>query len=924
MALQPGATLGPYEIVSLIGAGGMGEVYRARDPRLNREVAIKVLPADRVADPDRRRRFVTEAKAAAALNHPHIVTMHEFASADGIDFLVMEYVRGKSLDELIPRHGFRLGETLRIAIAVADALAAAHAHGILHRDLKPSNVAIGHDGAVKVLDFGLAKLRYDDSAASSPDGATRTVAAQTEPGRVVGTLAYMAPEQAAGGTTDARSDIFSFGALLYEMATGQRAFAGKSSEETLERVLQATPTPPSTIVPTLPPDLERVILRCLRKDPARRFQTMADLKVDLLEIKETSDAGFGLRSPSAQTLASPKRFWTTAGIVMALVAALSGIAGWMLRGSMWQRAPTPQRLVPRTLTRLTVDTGIQTDVTWSPDGRSIAYASDKAGNFDIWVQRIDGGDAVQITKSAAQDREPTWSPDGNTIVFRSDRDGGGLFVVAAAGGAERRLTPFGFRPKWAPDGSQILFASTDSGTASLYTVGLNGGPPHQVLQAFLRGLKVMVGWNWFPDSRQVSVLGAHSRQDYGVHTVPLSGGPAAVLKWTPELGGWEAFAWISPTTLFVNCDGNTIGRFTVDPSAMRVLAADRVINGDSGETRFALSPDGRRLAFAKGPMSRRLWALPFNAMTGRVTGDGEPVSDGTAEVGASDLTRDGTKLAYLLYFFGSDRVALWLTDLLTHQSRELARDDQERELARWSRDGNSLAYRWERQLSSGATELGLGIRRTDTNEDMVITTPRTDRYVNPSDWSPDDLWVLASSGPVGVGTNADLGLWPLAAAPHAETAVRMLTQEKDWQEWQASFSPDGRWICFNGINQIAADGREPGTSTIFVMPSAGGDRAHWTPLTAPPKWADKPRWSPDGKLVYFVQRDSFWNVWAVRFDSAAGRPIGAPFQVTQFDSPRFQISPLFEMAELGVSAHRLVLTMMEQSSNIWMVDNVDR
>ena len=199
MSLAPGSHLGPYDILAPLGAGGMGEVYRARDPRLDREVAIKVLPADRVADPDRRRRFVTEAKAASALNHPHIVTIHEFASADGIDFLVMEYVRGKSLDEVIPRQGLRLGETLRIAIAVADALAAAHAHGILHRDLKPANVALGQDGAVKVLDFGLAKLLYDDGATSSPDGATRTVVAQTEPGRVVGTLAYMAPEQAAGG-----------------------------------------------------------------------------------------------------------------------------------------------------------------------------------------------------------------------------------------------------------------------------------------------------------------------------------------------------------------------------------------------------------------------------------------------------------------------------------------------------------------------------------------------------------------------------------------------------------------------------------------------------------------------------------------------------------------------------------------------------
>ena len=328
--------------------------------------------------------------------------------------------------------------------------------GILHRDLKPANVALGRDGAVKVLDFGLAKLLYNDGATSGLEGRPRSVAAQTEPGRVVGTLAYMAPEQAAGGTTDARSDIFSFGALLYEMATGQRAFAGKSSEETLERVLQASADcRPAAIVPALPRDLERVILRCLRKDPARRFQTMADLKVNLLEIegrwthRTRSAAIVGAIAPVVETVLGGRRAWRWRSLRL-----FPEGAGWMIRGRMSpaerqtaeagpSRADSPHRR----------RRGSRGDVTWSPDGNSIAYASDKAGNFDIWVQQIGGGDAVQITKSQAQDREPTWSPDGNTIVFRSDRDGGGLFVVPAAEGAERWLTSFGFRPKWAPDGS---------------------------------------------------------------------------------------------------------------------------------------------------------------------------------------------------------------------------------------------------------------------------------------------------------------------------------------------------------------------------------------------------------------------------------------------------------------------------------------
>ena len=238
MPLSPGSHLGPYEVLALIGAGGMGEVYRARDPRLDREVAIKVLPHDRVADEHRRQRFVQEAKAASALNHPHIITIYEIESANDVDFLVMEYVRGKSLDALIPRQGMRLGEALRIAIAAADAVGCAHKSNIVHRDLKPANVMVGVDGAVKVLDFGIAKLLTDDDK-SDPHAPTRTDEAITKRGAVMGTLAYMSPEQASGKPVDSRSDIFSFGAMLYEMVTGIGPFAGKTPTDTLANVLRA-------------------------------------------------------------------------------------------------------------------------------------------------------------------------------------------------------------------------------------------------------------------------------------------------------------------------------------------------------------------------------------------------------------------------------------------------------------------------------------------------------------------------------------------------------------------------------------------------------------------------------------------------------------------------------------------------------------
>ena len=291
MRLAIGHPLGPYELLAPLGAGGMGEVYRARDTRLGREVAIKVLPAERVADEKRRRRFLQEAQAASALNHPHIVTIHGIECVDGVDFIVLEYIPGQTLEGLIRRPRMRLNEALRVTIPIADALSAAHARGIIHRDLKPANVAVTPEGVVKVLDFGLAKLVNDETYGD--DEAQTTLSASsglTRPGAITGTAGYMSPEQATGGKADVRSDIFSFGAILYEVITGRRAFAGKTASNTLTAVVRDEPRPPRELVPDVPEALERLILRCLRKEPDRRVQHMLDVKLEMEEIRDESDA----------------------------------------------------------------------------------------------------------------------------------------------------------------------------------------------------------------------------------------------------------------------------------------------------------------------------------------------------------------------------------------------------------------------------------------------------------------------------------------------------------------------------------------------------------------------------------------------------------------------------------------------------------
>ena len=327
--------------------------------------------------------------------------------------------------------------------------------------------------------------------------------------------------------------------------------------------------------------------------------------------------------------------------MLAFLVTLGAAGWWAMQEWKVRHTPVPTSpLVPRDLTRLTIDPGLQTDVTWSPDGKSIAYASDKAGNFDIWMQRLDGGDAIQLTKSPSQDREPAWSPDGTTIVFRSDRDGGGLFVVPAGGGAERRLTSFGVGPS-----GRLMALKSCSGrpiltsTPHLYTVRLDGRPPQQVLQSFLKHLTFMATWNWYPDSQRVSVLGAGGNF---LGPLELDGirylhGP--IVRWSASSAEIHARTGDSGATsrgrpqgefsmsIATATTAHNIGRLTVDPQTMTILTAERVTAGDGWETRLAPSSDGRHLAFTMSRMSQRLWAFPFDAATGRMAGNGEPVTD---------------------------------------------------------------------------------------------------------------------------------------------------------------------------------------------------------------------------------------------------------------------------------------------------------
>jgi serine/threonine protein kinase len=520
MTLTPGMRVGPYELVSSLGAGGMGEVYRAHDPKLKRDVALKILPAHTAADPERRARFEREAQSVAALNHPNIVTIYSVEEADGVLLLTMELVEGEPLDRLIVRGGLPLARILQIAIPLADAVSAAHQKGITHRDLKPANVMVTADGRVKVLDFGLAKL-IEPALADASVSVLPTRVLRGE-GRIVGTVAYMSPEQAEGKPLDYRSDIFSLGVLIYEMATGERPFTGETPASTISSILRDTPRSIAELNQGMPRDLALIVRRCLAKDPEQRTQSAKDLRNQLEDLKHTVDSG-ELSAQGAAGASTPIRnnvvprrervAWLLAAIALIAVAAGSV---WV-----WRRPVSNMPLV-----RFEVPTPTSSDLTsfaLSPDGVQLVFAAAADGAPKLWVRRLDETTArpLAVTEGASL---PFWSPHGSAIGFFAD---GKLKRVDVAGGTPQVLADAsgGRGGAWSSEGV-ILFtpgnalANPDS---VLMRISATGGTPTPVTH--LVAGEGSHRWPQFlPDGRRFIFLSAFGSPDRnGIYLGGLDG-----------------------------------------------------------------------------------------------------------------------------------------------------------------------------------------------------------------------------------------------------------------------------------------------------------------------------------------------------------------------------------------------------------------
>ncbi|MDX1503501.1 MAG: protein kinase, partial [Thermoanaerobaculia bacterium] len=444
MSIEQGSQLGPYEIVGLIGRGGMGVVYRAHDARLARDVAIKVLPDELADDPGRLRRFEREARAASSMSHPNILTVHDVGRHDGSPYLVTELLEGETLAERLSRGRLRTPLALEIATRIAEGLATAHSRGIVHRDLKPANVFLAADGGVKILDFGLAKLL----PAAEGDSSKLSRTTLTESFALMGTPAYMAPEQVAGGGADFRADQFALGCILYEMLSGERPFARENLALTLAAIAEAEPPDLSERLPGLPPPVRWVVRRCLEKEPARRYRDSGDLALDLTLLADRADELARWAETPAPRGGRARWPWVAAAGLLAVLAV-----------AVWPRsAPTTPPTVPEV--RLLTYSGRDGSPVVSPSGATVAFSSERDGRRRIWLKELRSGAEVPLTEGPSDDL-PRYSPSGSEILFvRQTGDGSDLYRVPAVGGQPRRILADAHGGDWLPDGRRIVFVRT--------------------------------------------------------------------------------------------------------------------------------------------------------------------------------------------------------------------------------------------------------------------------------------------------------------------------------------------------------------------------------------------------------------------------------------------------------------------------------
>ena len=834
MPLSSGSRLGPYEISGPLGAGGMGEVYRAHDSRLGRDVAIKVLPSHLSASPELRMRFEREARAISQLSHPHICTLYDVGRQDGIDYLVMEHLEGETLAQRLERGPLPPDEVLRRGIEIADALSKAHRQGVVHRDLKPGNVMLTKSGA-KLLDFGLARAL--EPAAREPGsfaGALSQTPTLTRPltgeGLIVGTFQYMAPEQLEGAEADARSDVWAFGATLYEMATGRKAFEGHSHASLIASILKEQPRPIAELLPLSPPGLEHVVERCLAKDPDDRWQSARDLVYELRWALEGGSRA-GIPAPVAAGRRRRERITTIVAGVASL-AALGLAAGWVVR-----RPSMPP--VVRFEIRPEHTIQFQDAPRISPDGRVLACsATDSTGITRIWVRPLANTSAAPLPGTEGAGR-PFWSPDSRSLAFFAD---GKLKRVDVSGGPVISLSEqaSGSDGTWSRNGV-ILF---DGGAGDpIRRASARGGPATSVVPPDTARHRA-VGWPCFlPNGKDYLFL------LIGEQNV-LCAGRLGSSRYR-ELGPCDSRAEFAPGYVLFMRGGSLVAQ-RFDARALKLLGdpfpiADGVRIGANGNADFSVSGTGV-LTYATGSTqgARLVW----------VDRSGHPMEVVEAATPLGNflnpgLSPDGRRVALRVLDPRLRSRDVWTLDLTRGMTSRFTFDVGNENNPIWSSDGARLLY-----VSDGASG-GLHVRNASgTGEDERLLAG--DLTTIPTDWSRDGAYVLYDQ-------QVATGKTQVFALPTAGDRKPFVVLQGPYDQGQARFSPDGRWIAYTS--------NEAGRPEVFVQ-SFPGRTGKWQISTT---GGSDARWRSDGQELYYLSPDQRIMAVAVRtspsFDPDAPRPL---------------------------------------------------
>jgi serine/threonine protein kinase/Tol biopolymer transport system component len=895
MSLSPGTRLGPYEIVAAIGAGGMGEVYRARDTRLGRDVAIKILPSHLADTPDARQRFEREARAVSSLNHPHICTLHDIGHQDGTDFLVMEYLEGETLAKRLEKGPLPTSDLLRIAIEIADALEKAHRQGVIHRDLKPGNIMLTKGGA-KLLDFGLAKAT---GLAGTPPASSLTLSLNnpraTEPvtakGTIVGTFQYMAPEQVEGKEADARSDIFAFGAVLFEMATGKRAFEGKSQASVIAAILEREPPPISELQPMSPPALDRAAKICLSKDPDDRFQTAHDLKLQLEWIRDAGSQA-GVPAPVVAHRKNRERIaWS--GMALFAIAAMLFAVGYFLRAPQRARAviaeispPANSRFAFRS--RRSVGSPVL-----SPDGLRLAFIAGDANNRTLlWVLSLDStmARALEGTEGATF---PFWSPDGRYLGFFAN---GKLYRTDASGGPTQALADAqagGRGGAWAPDGT-ILFGLNDGGV--LRRISASGGTP-QPLRKLDESLKdTSQRWPQFlPDGRHFLFF-AGAAGGAAVYAGSLDGGEAKLL-----LPNDSNAVYASPGYLLFIREGTLMAQ-RFDPSSLR-------LSGDA-------APVAEHAAILR-TVSQGILTASGNGMLAYETGEnfgdarrllwldrsGKQVRETDASSGLwyldPAISPDGRKLAAAIPPKGARNLKdtnIWVFDLIRGIKTRLTFSSAADRGPAWTPDGKSIAFNSDRngvpQLYEKASD-GTGVTSSLVTDDAVEFG---------SFFSSDGRYLLFQRRKDQPNAHSEIWAMPLSGE---RKPVPVLQSQFDL--FEPALSPDSKWLAYQS--------NESGRPEIYIVPFLHGSGRQEVSV-AGGLW---PRWRGDGRELFYLSPDN--KLMSVRIAEQDSRLIvGKVQELFQVELP-FSGGRVFDAAPDGKEFITLSMDVQQTEAPLTLVVN---